>query len=124
MSIFYYILIMGNKSITQLTKERDRLLKKFDSVEDKLTSTRLQNQKKRKLESEIRALKHPRSTIAVRSFFNSARKATLSTGSFIKKRAKILDENLKKQEREEHLRMNRKQKTTRKTTKKKTAKKR
>lgn len=122
---------MARKSIAQLTKERDKLVKRFDSVEDKLTSTRLQNQKRRKLESEIRALKHPRSTIAIKSFFNSAKKATLSTGSFIKKRAKILDDNLQRQEREEQLRkrkaaspMNRKQKTTRKTKKKKTSKKR
>ncbi len=115
---------MARKSIAQLTKDRDKLVKKFDSVEDKLTSTRLQNQKRRKLESEIRALKHPRSTIAIRSFFNSARKATASTGSFIKKRAQILDENLKRQEREEQLRKNRKQKKGRTTKKKKTTKKR
>lgn len=111
---------MAEKSLNQLRKERDNLRKKFKDIEQKQNTKRLTNIEKREIQKEIRALKHPRSIIAAKSFFKSAKKSSTSAFAFIKKRAKILDENLQRQEREERMRKrsNRKQKTDKKTKKK------
>ncbi len=59
--------------------------------------------------------------MARKSFLQSAKRFTKSTGSFIKKRAEIFDENLRRQEMEEERR--RKMKTMTKIGKKKRKKK-
>ncbi len=111
---------MVEKSLAQLREEKKRLTKEFEGSERK----RLENIEKRKLKSEIRALRHPESTLAIKSFLKSAKKATFATGRFIRKRANIIDENLRRAEMDQLRRKRGKVGSTgKKKTKKKTRKK-
>ncbi len=87
---------MVEKSLKQLRKEREKLKKRFEGVREKNERKKLDNLERRELKREIRALKHPQSSFAIASFLKSAKKNTAAAGRFIKRRADIFDENLKR----------------------------
>ncbi len=96
---------MANKSITQLKKERDRLVKSASTAQTKAKLKQANAMERKRLEKEIVALKNPASTRAKRAFFDFTNKAARSTGNFLKARARILNENMDRQTREKELRM-------------------
>ncbi len=85
------------KSIAQLKKERDILLRKARSQNDVSTLSREKVLEKRRLESEIRALKNPNSAKAKRFLISSSK----TFGRFIKKRAIIAGDNLNRMSEED-----------------------
>lgn len=114
---------MVQKSLSQLRKERDNLTKKFKDVEQRSEKKRIDTLERRKLQTEIRSLKHPRSTIAAKSFLRSARKSSLATFDFIKDRARKFDDALLRQEKRDQLKKRALSNSGKKKTNKRTKKK-
>ncbi len=88
---------MVHKSLEQLKRERNRLLRgsKARASLDSLSKAR--NLERKKISAEISALKRPGSLAAKKSLKSAAGKF----GKFIKKRADIVTENLDRMARED-----------------------
>ncbi len=93
------------KSLNQLKKERNKLLKVASTAQSKAKLKQSDAMERMRLEKEIKALRNPGSTHAKKAFFDFTKKATRSTGRFLKERARIINENLDRKAREDEFRM-------------------
>lgn len=91
---------MAKKSLSQLRKERDSLLKGNKALMLKKTELL----EREKLRAEIRALKNP----GVKSFKKELGVIGRKAGKFIKRRSDIISENLARIEQEEKRKKRRK----------------
>lgn len=100
------------KSLEQLKKERDALLKKNIGRKSLENLSRKRALEKKQVEAEIRALKNPGSMQAKASLKNAGR----ILGGFIGKRARILSANINASLEAEERRAKKKPVARRKTT--------
>ena len=110
---------MTDKSLNQLKKERDKLLREVRDAQSKRKLKQSIDLEKKRLQKEIKALKNPGSTAAKKAFLKFTKKSIKSTGNYLAKRARILNENLDEMARREEMARKKVKKNVKKTRKRK-----